>query len=477
MSDRLDPGLLRVAAVLVLGAVLAQLDTTIVSVGIGAVAGGVHADLITVQWVTTGYLLAVALVAPISGWLVHRLGGKRLWLLAVAVFILGSALSGLATSAGALIAFRVLQGLGGGLMQPVGQALIARIAGPARIGRLVGLITTPVSLAPIAGPVLGGLLATGPGWRWMFFVNLPIGVAALVLAARLVPPDDAERDRTLRVDGLGLLLLPPGLVALVYGLSLSGPGGDPVARAVLLGGGVAALIAYVVHALRTTRTPLLDLSLFGGRGFTLAAVNTFLIGAALYGSMLLTPLYLVQAYALTPLAAGLALAPQALGMAVVAPFAGRWTDRHGPRTVSLLGIAAIVAGTVPFLLAGSHPPLHLLVGALFVRGLGLGAVVPPNAAATYTSVTRAQVPAATGVRTVLNRIGGSIGTAVLAIILQTALGDSTVDVAFGHTFGWVVAFAVLTLIPAAMYPRHAPGKPSPRTAPANAGTLVNGDAR
>ncbi|AGL18969.1 DHA2 family efflux MFS transporter permease subunit [Actinoplanes sp. N902-109] len=477
MTERLDRRQLRTASVLILGAVLAQLDTTIVSVGVGSVAAGVHTSLTTVQWVTTGYLLAVALVAPLSGWLVQRFGGKRMWLLAVAIFVTGSALSGLAPTVGALIAFRVVQGLGGGLMQPIGQALVARIAGPARIGRLIGVITTPVSLAPIAGPVLGGLLVAGPGWRWMFFVNLPIGLAALVLAARLVPGDDHERERTLRLDGPGLALLPPGLVALVYGLSLAGQDGVALPRALLLAAGTLALAGYVVHALRTRRTPLLDLRLFTGRGFTLAAVNTFLIGAALYGSMLLLPLYFVQARGMSPLTAGLALAPQAVGMAVAATPAGRWTDRYGPRTVSLLGIGAIVLGTVPFLVVAAAPPLVLLVAALFVRGLGLGAVVPPNAAATYTSITRSQVPAATGARTVLNRIGGSIGTAALAIILQSGLRDTPTGAAFGHTFGWAVAFAVLTLIPAAMYPRHAPGKPAADPRPAPTGALVRGGSR
>ncbi|MER7009766.1 DHA2 family efflux MFS transporter permease subunit, partial [Dactylosporangium sp. NPDC000555] len=419
--EPLDPALLRIAGVLVLGAVLAQLDTTIVSVGIGAVGVGLGWSLATVQWVATGYLLAVALVAPTAGWLVQRFGGKRMWLLSVAVFTAASALCGLAWSAGALIAFRVLQGLGGGLMQPIGQTLAARIAGPARIGRLIGVITTPVALAPILGPVLGGLIVAGPGWRWLFYVNVPIGIAAFLLAARIVPGDDAERERTLRVDTPGLFLLPPALAALVYGLSLAGHPGTGPALVPLVAVAVLALAAYVVHGLRTDRAPLLDLRLFAGRGFTLAAVNTFLIGAALYSAMLLLPLYFVQVQGMSPLAAGLALAPQALGMAAAAPWAGRLTDRHGPRAVALGGALLIVAGTVPFAFAAELPSWPLLIVALFLRGCGLGAVVPPNAAATYTTVTRAQAAAATGARTVLNRIGGSIGTAVLAVVLQSGL--------------------------------------------------------
>lgn len=462
-DERLDPALLRLGGVLILGAALAQLDATIVNVGIGPMARSLGESVTTMQWVSTGYLLTVAFTAPLSGWLHKRFGGKRVWLAAVALFVVASALSGLAWSGGSLIAFRLLQGVGGGLMQPVGQALVARHAGPRRIGRLVGIITVPVSLAPILGPVLGGVLLQWADWRWLFLVNIPIGVVALVLAARVVPADSADRDTAVRPDGLGLMLLPPGLAALVYGLAEVGHrGADPV-QLTALTAGFLLLVGYVAHALRTTRTPLLDLRLFAGRGFALAGVNTFLLGAALYSSMMLLPLYFMQVQGMNPLHAGLLLAPQALGSALITPMAGKLTDRHGPRHVVLAGIALTILGTAPFVVTGHTPPAALLVLALFLRGVGLGAVVPPNVAATYTSVDRSQAPAATSARTVLNRIGGSVGTAVLAVILQNALSSATAEgtstqAAYAHTFWWALAFSALTLLPAAMYPRHAPGK-------------------
>ncbi|POX38834.1 MFS transporter [Streptomyces sp. Ru73] len=454
--------MLRIGWVLILGAVLAQLDTTIVNVGVGSMAEGLTASLTAIQWVSTGYLLAVALVAPLSGWLIQRVGAKRMWLASVAVFVAASALAGLAWSPGALIGFRIVQGLGGGLMQPIGQAIVARIAGPRRIGRLVGIITMPVSLAPILGPVVGGLIVHGAGWRWLFYVNIPIGLLALVLAARIVPGDHGERQTGLRPDGLGLALLPPGLAALVYALAQVGGGGLDPLQAALLIGGFLLLAGYGVHALRTDRAPLIDLRLFAGRGFTLASVNTFLLGAALYSSMLLLPLYFVEVRGMSAFEAALMLAPQALGTAVVTPLAGKVTDAYGPRAVVLAGILLTLAGTVPFVLDAAAGTLGLVV-ALFVRGVGLGAITPPNVAATYTSVQRSQVPAATSARTVLNRIGGSLGTAVLAVLLQNALsgaGDGPAGVrdAYTHTFWWALAFSALTLVPAALYPKHAPGK-------------------
>jgi EmrB/QacA subfamily drug resistance transporter len=462
-EDRIDPQLVRVGLVLVLGAVLAQLDTTIVNVGVASMADGLHASLTAIQWVSTGYLLAEALVAPLSGWLIQRFGGKRMWLASVTLFVGASALSGLAWSAGALIAFRLLQGIGGGLMQPIGQAICAQIAGPRRIGRLVGIITTPVSLAPILGPVVGGLIVHAGDWRWLFYLNVPVGLVTLVLAARIVPGDHGERQTTLRPDGIGLALLPPGLAAVVYALGQVGNGGlDPLQTGVLFGG-LALLAAYVLHALRTERPPLIDLKLFRGRGFTLASVNTFLLGATIFSSMLLVPLYFMQVRGMGAFEAAMMLAPQALGTALVTSLAGKVTDTCGPRAVVVVGILLTLAGTVPFVLSGGAPGTPLLVAALFVRGVGFGVITPPNVAATYTSVQRSQVPAATSARTVLNRIGGSIGTALLAAVLQSQLAGASsaaqgVRDAYTHTFWWALVFGALTLVPAAMYPRHAPGK-------------------
>ncbi|WP_333774012.1 MDR family MFS transporter [Streptomyces sp. IBSBF 3136] len=462
--ERLDPALVRLGSVLVLGAVLVQLDATIVNVGLGPMADALDTSMATVQWVSAGYLLTVAFVAPLSGWLHKRYGGKRVWLASVALFLAASILSGLAWSGGSLIAFRLLQGVGGGLMQPVGQSLVARHAGPQRIGRLVGIITVPVSVAPILGPVLGGVLVQWAGWRWLFLVNVPVGLIALALAARIVPSDTGERDTTVRPDGIGLALLPTGLAALVYGLARYGQGdGEDLTQGLALAVGAAFLAGYTVHALRTSRTPLLDLRLFAGRGFTLAGINTFLLGAALYASMMLLPLYFMQVEGVSALQAGLMLAPQALGSALITPLAGRLTDRHGPRTVVLAGITLTVLGTLPFALDGGAPGELLLGAALFVRGVGLGAVVPPNVAATYTCVDRSQAPAATSARTVLNRVGGSVGTALLAVLLQSALAGTTAHgagaaSAYAHTFRWALALAALTLLPAARYPRRAPGK-------------------
>src|SRR4051812_35233406 len=231
---------LAAAAVVVCGAVMTILDSTIVNVAITRLAVVFDSRLSTIQWVSTAYLLALAAVIPLAGWSVDRFGTRRVFMGAVAAFATGSLLCGLAWSAGALIAFRVLQGLGGGLVMPVGMTILAHAAGPERMGRVMALVGVPMLLAPALGPVLGGALVDGASWRLIFLVNLPVAALALALAARVLPRPTTRRRA--RLDVAGLTLLSPGLAALVAGLAT--PAGVPALLA-----GLALIAAFVLHAL------------------------------------------------------------------------------------------------------------------------------------------------------------------------------------------------------------------------------------
>ena len=192
-ENRVDRALLAVASVVVLGTIMSILDTTVVNVAINTLSLDFHTSLTTIQWVATGYTLALATVIPLSGWIADRFGTKRLYMISIALFLAGSALSGLAWSAGSLIFFRVLQGLGGGMIMPAGMTILTRAAGPARIGRVMSIIGVPMLLGPIIGPILGGWLVADVSWRWIFFINVPIGIVALFLAARILPRDVPQR--------------------------------------------------------------------------------------------------------------------------------------------------------------------------------------------------------------------------------------------------------------------------------------------
>lgn len=452
--DRLDAALLKTSFVLVLGPILAMLDTTVVTVGLAAVARDFGSPVATLQWVSAGYLLSIATVMPLAGWASDRFGARRTWTASVALFTAGSALCGLAWSAGSLILFRVLQGLGGGLIQPVGQSIAVRAAGPARLGRVFGVTVLPLTFAPVLGPVLGGVIVARLDWRWMFLINVPLGLLTLLLAARHVPADPPARAGA-RLDLRGLLLLSPGLALLVYGFSaLDGAGGAGTARvAGPLAAGAALVAAYAAHALRRGERALVDLRLFARRGFAVATANSFLQGAALYSSMLLLPLYYQQVEGATALEAGLLLAPQALGTAAATLAASRLADRMAPRPLILAGIVLTLAGTVAFTRLGSSPAEWLLVASLVVRGAGLGVVMAPGMATVYASVEPHETARAAGAVNTLNRLGGSLGTAVLAVVLASALdGRADPAAAYGRTFGWVVGLSALTLVPALFYP-------------------------
>src|SRR5919109_1639571 len=213
----LIPEILKLAAVVVLGAIATILDATIVNVALTTLGRDFDAPISTIQWVPTVYLLAFASVIPLSGWASERFGAKRVWLASLGAFMVGSLLAGLSWSIGALIAFRVLQGLGGGMIMPLGQMILAQAAGPQRMGRVMSIVGVPMLLAPIFGPVIGGALVDAVSWRWIFFVNLPVGAAAFLLAVRLLP--EVEPRLHERLDALGLVLLSGGIATFVYGLS------------------------------------------------------------------------------------------------------------------------------------------------------------------------------------------------------------------------------------------------------------------
>src|SRR5215218_5517193 len=222
-GGKLDRDLLLIASVVVLGAVVSILDMTVVNVAIITLAREFSTSLATIQWVATGYALALATVIPLIGWAADRFGTKRLYLASITLFVSGSVLAGQAWSAESLIAFRVLQVLGGGMLMPLGMTILTRAAGPQRVGRVMAIIGVPMLLGPIFGPIIGGWLVDDFSWHWIFFINVPIAAAALLLATRVLARDVPEPGH--RLDWLGFALLSPGLAAVIYGLAQSGSEG------------------------------------------------------------------------------------------------------------------------------------------------------------------------------------------------------------------------------------------------------------
>jgi len=439
-TERLDPALVRLCVVVVIGGAAPLLDTTIVAVALDALGRSFGADLATIQWAMSGYLLAMAMVTPATGWAVDRFGARRMWIGSVLAFGLASVLAGTAWSAGSLIAFRILQGAAGGVLLPVGATLLVQAAGPQRLGRVTAAVSIPAQVAPIVGPLLGGLVVDSVSWRWCFFLNVPMCLLAAALAHRAVPAVPGEPAQ--RLDVRGLALLAPAVGALTYGLTQAGPW--------VVAAGVLLIVAFVVHPRRADQ-PLIDLRLFTRRSFTGATLTLFLLSASLFGSMLLVPLYVQQVLGASALAAGSALVPQFAGTLVALTFVGRLADRLPARHVVLAGVVVAVLGTLPFTL--ESPAAALLGVALFVRGIGFGAATVTLMTAAYRDIDQVQVPRATSALQIGQRIGAPLGAAVIAVVLQYQLAVEAPATAFGLTFWWSLALTAPALLPVVLLRR------------------------
>lgn len=449
-SDRIDAYVWRISAVVILGSIMSILDTTIVNVALNTLGRELHSSIDNIQWVATGYLLSLAAVIPVTGWAARRFGAKQVYLTSLVLFTAGSALCGLASSTTELIVFRVLQGVGGGMILPIGQLMMAEAAGPKRMGRVMSVVAVPAMLAPILGPTIGGLILDNTTWRWIFIVNVPIGVIAVISALRVLPT--VQRQRTEPLDYRGLLLMATGLPLFTYGLAEIGSTGSFTAAKVVIPiiAGVLLIGTFAVYALRVPN-PLLNLRLYRRPTFSSASIAMFCIGAALFGGMILLPLYWQTIRHENVVVTGLLTAPQGLGAALVMPLSGRLTDRFGGGPLALFGVLLTAAATIPFALIGAHTSILWLCIAMIVRGVGIGFAFMPAMTAAFASLERSELSHATPQLNVLQRVGGSIGIAVLAVVLQRQLNGahtlSAAASAYGTAFWAAVGMTALAIIP------------------------------
>lgn len=462
-NQGLPQDLRRLVVAIMLGAFMVALDMTMVNVALHALERDFHASVTTIQWVSTGYLLALAMVIPVTGWAVERFGARNSWVAALLLFTGGSILCGLAWSATSLIAFRVLQGVGGGMLLPLAQMILAQAAGPQRLGRVMAAVGVPAMLGPVLGPVLGGLIVTDSTWRLMFYLNVPVCLAAVLFAYRVAMPQTRTANAT-KLDTAGLALLSPGVAAVIYGLAQTGSYASFTDAHVLIpaAAGLVLIAGYAAHAL-TTRNPLVDLRLFKTRAFSAPSALVFLFSMAMLGVQLLLPLYYQQVRHQSALDAGLLLAPSGVGMALALIISGRLSDKIGPRPIVLTGLLLSAISTLTYTQIDTHTSLAVLSTMLVLNGAGIGATLVPSLAAPYRGLRTDQIPKATSAIRILQQLGGSFGVSVLAVVLQRQLLSQVhhagnVAAAYGHTFWWALGFIALAAIPTMLLPGTAPEK-------------------
>jgi EmrB/QacA subfamily drug resistance transporter len=472
-SDRIEPYVWKIAGVVILGMIMSILDTTIVNVALRTLGHELHSSIAQIQWVVTGYLLSLAAVIPVTGWAARRFGAKRVYMTSLVLFTAGSALCAVAASTTSLVLFRVMQGVGGGMIMPVGQLIMAQVAGPKRMGRVMGIVSMPAMLAPILGPVVGGAILENLHWSWIFLVNVPIGAIALALAWRMLPKTDSGAAG--RLDVLGLGLLSGGSTAVVYGLSELASHPSLTAPTVLwpIVAGLVLCGVFVWHALRIER-PLLDIRLYANRVFAAASLTTFALGASLFGAMVLVPLYYQEVRHESVIVTGMLVGPQGLGMLLVMPLVGRLTERFGGGRISIVGVSILCIGTVPLAFVGASTSIVQISLVLLLRGVGIGFAFVPAMSAAFASMRPEQLSDATPQLNVLQRLGGAIGVAVLAVVLQRgelhahSLGQFAG--AFDSAYWWSLGISLLALIPcvALLFAETPPAKLSRAAANAEA---------
>ncbi len=401
---------------IIVGVFMVILDSTAVNVALPSLVKELDSSLTMIQWTVTGYALAQAAVIPLAGWLSDRFGAKQVFLLSVALFTLGSALCATAQSDTMLVAFRLLQGLGGGCVLPIAMAYVYRLSPPERVGAVMGVMGIPILLAPALGPVLAGWLVQYAVWRWIFLLNLPVGIIGLAVGLRSLPA--IGRQSAAGLDLPGTLLAPLAFAGLCYGISQSGTSWT---SAQTLGGlvvGSVALLAFVVVELRA-RTPLLELRVFRSPEFCRAIVVQWVAQFALFGSLFLVPLFLQQVRGYGAFDTGLILLPQALAAAIIMPLSGGLFDRIGARPLVLLGIALVAVAT--YLLSGVSAAtrgIDLLLPLAMV-GAGMGMMMMPLNTHLINTAPRRLVSRVTSLTNALQQVVSSFTIAGLAAILTS----------------------------------------------------------
>ncbi|MGC5247580.1 MDR family MFS transporter [Gordonia sp. DT219] len=441
----IPPQARRVAWAVIAGLVAPVLDMTIVTIALTGLSRDLHAPLSTVQWVSTGYLLALAVAVPLAGWTATRFGSRAAWTAGLGLFFAGSVACAASWNIGSLIAFRVLQGLGAGLIMPLMTSILVAASGGVALGRMVAMVSLPTALGPILGPVVGGVILNWLNWRWLFLVNVPLCILALILARRI----PSDKTAGTRLDVPGLLLLAPGLIALLLGLSNAHNGigrADVVVPVVI---GAVLLAGFTWHALRTSGRPLVNVRELRRRSVTASSVGLCFFGIASAGVMLLMPLYFQQVRGDSVLQAALLLIPQGVGALATRSLAGRLTDTIGARWVAVTGFAVVALATVPFAFAGAHTNTIWLMVVLLVRGFGLGTLLSPVMAAGFMGLPGAARHDVSMLTRAFQQVGGSFGTALLAVVLTAGMGAGT---GFSDAFWWASALAAAGAVAALLLP-------------------------
>ncbi|MDN3954593.1 DHA2 family efflux MFS transporter permease subunit [Sporolactobacillus laevolacticus] len=452
-------GIIAPLLAIIVGMFMVILDGTAMNVALPGLVKDFDSKISVVQWAVTGYALAQAAVIPLAGWLSDRFGAKKIFLFSVIMFTVGSGLCALASGVEQLIAFRVLQGLGGGMVAPIAMAFVYRLSPRDKVGAVMGMIGIPMLLAPALGPVLSGWLVDYASWHWIFLINLPVGVLAVFAGIRTMP--NLERQSVPALDVLGMFLAPIAFASIAYGVSEGGTSWTSAKTITGLVVGGIALILFVITELRR-KQPLLELRVFRSADFTRGIIVQWITQIALFGTMFLVPLFLQQGKGFSAFESGLAVLPQAIAAGIFMPIGGRLFDRLGARPVVITGLVFVTSAA--YLLSGisAEDGSSALILPLALLGAGMGLSMMPLNTHIIQAAPQNIVSRVTSLTNAAQQVMMSFAVAGLSTILSERMDLHMKEAvqplhalssSFGDTFSVLVGIAIVGMILSLMLKR------------------------
>lgn len=449
-QEQLPKEITSAAWAIAMAALAPMLNTTMVNIGVKQFSQDFHTSLEIVQWVITGYVLALAVAVPVSGWLMDKFNGKRVLLYAELAFILSSVLAGLSWNIESFIYFRVLQGASAGIIIPLMTTLLMKVAGPDKLGRLMAVVGTPIIIGPLLGPVIGGFLIQWTTWRWIFFINIPVGLIALYLVSKHLgefAPFNAES----KMDWIGTILLAIMNSSLIFGITRAAHFASFHNHQTywFVGIGLITAILYVIHNGKKQNKTVLPLNLFKSKSFSAAIIGLFLVGLATNGPMLLLPLFFQNIKGFTVIQAALAMIPQGVGMLVARPTIGKMIDQLGARLVVMVSLVISLVGSLPLIFFDDKTSFILIAVVLFIRGIGVGGITMPLMTDAYTGLQTWQIPQASIASRIIQNVGASFGSAVLATAVATVVSGMELTIPtmlHGYQVGFLISAMVIGIL-------------------------------
>ena len=442
-----------ITLLLVLGAIAPMLDSTMTNVAVNTIMKDLGADVGSIQWVSTAFILALGIIVPIAGWAMEWFDGKKIYIVGLLFFLIGSIVAAMSSSIYVLIIGRVLQGIGSGIIIPLLTTLIVRSAGAENLGRVMSIVSIPAVLAPILGPTFGGFIVNSLDWHWIFYINIPIVIfSGLVIIFAL--PSFKPNKKGKGLDIPSIIFLGGSFTSFILGISkvselVAGISKEAILPLVL---SVLLMIAYVIYASLKPNLALVSLKLFKIKNFTASTILLVMSGLTVNGVMFLLPLYLQNIRGLSVEWSGIYLISQGVGLLVSRSLVGKMTDKLGARIVVQVSAFIGLIGTVPFIVFTADTSNVLILLVLFIRGIAQGGLTIPVMTDSYINVPKDLISEATTATRMLQNIGGAIGTAILAVVIEHTMGSALPTKAllltsYHYAFIVTVISLVLVLLP------------------------------